>query len=45
VYHEINKNFSKYIACVHQAMADDLSFEIDITNVTFNAVSFSIREK
>ena len=45
VYHEINEKFSKYIACVHQAMADDLSFKIDITNVTFNAVSFSIREK
>lgn len=45
VYHEINENFSKYVASVHQAMADDLSFKLTISNVTFNAVSFVVEEK
>jgi len=45
IYHEINETFSKYIAFLHKAMAEDLMFNIKITNVTESAFSFLVEKK
>jgi len=42
IYHNVNENFSRYIAEVHKAMASDLKFKINITSITQDAVAMEI---
>ena len=44
IHHGINKNFSHFLACAHQRMADDLSLKMTLTNSDKNMICMHIEE-
>ena len=42
IRHGISENFSHFLACAHQKMADDLSIKINVTNSDKNMVCMDI---
>ncbi len=44
IHHGINKNFSHFLACAHQRMADDLSLKMTLTNSDNNMICMHIEE-
>jgi hypothetical protein len=44
IRHGISENFSHFLACAHQKMADDLSIKISITNSDKNMICMSIEK-
>ncbi len=44
IHHGINQNFSHFLACAHQRMADDLSLKMTLTNSDKNMICMHIEE-
>jgi len=44
IHHGINQNFSHFLACAHQRMADDLSLKMTLTNSDNNMICMHIEE-
>lgn len=44
IHHGVNKEFSKFLAIVHEVMANSLSVKISITNVDQNTICMDIKE-
>ena len=44
IRHGISENFSHFLACAHQKMADDLSLKMNVTNSDKNMVCMNIEE-
>ena len=44
IHHGISKEFSHFLACAHQSLADDLSLKLTITNSDKNMMCFEIEE-
>ncbi len=44
IHHGINKNFSHFLACAHQRMAEDLSLKMTLTNSDNNMICMHIEE-
>jgi hypothetical protein len=42
IHHGINDNFSYFLACAHQKMANDLSLKIDVTNSDNNTLCLTL---
>jgi hypothetical protein len=42
IRHGISENFSHFLACAHQKMADDLSIKINVTNTDKNMLCMDI---
>jgi len=44
IHHGINENFSHFLACAHQRMAEDLSLKMTLTNSDKNMICMHIEE-
>ena len=44
IHHGISDNFSHFLACAHNRMADDLSLKMEITNSDKNMICMSIKQ-
>jgi len=44
IHHGISKEFSHFLACAHQSLADDLSLKLTITNSDKNMMCFEIED-
>jgi hypothetical protein len=44
IHHGISDNFSHFLACAHQKMADDLSFKMTITNSDKNMICMNLEK-
>ena len=44
IHHGISKNFSQFLAAVHQKLADDLSYKFEINNIDKNMLCMRISE-
>lgn len=44
IFHGINEKFSLFLSSVHEAMAEDLSFDLKIINFDCNIISMEITE-
>ncbi len=44
IHHGISDNFSHFLACAHQKMADDLSFKMTITNSDKNMLCMNLEK-
>ncbi len=44
IFHGINEQFSLFLSCVHEAMAEDLSFNLQITSSDCSMISMDIIE-
>ncbi len=44
IYHGASKNFSKFLAYGSKAMAEDLSFKLQVTNLDSKILSLRIEE-
>jgi hypothetical protein len=45
IRHGISENFSHFLACAHQKMADDLSIKINVTNSDKNMICMNIEKQ
>lgn len=44
IFHGINEKFSLYLSSIHEAMAEDLSFDLKIIHLDCNMLSMEITE-
>ena len=44
IHHGISKEFSHFLGCAHQSLADDLSLKLTITNSDRNMLCFEIED-
>jgi len=44
IHHGISINFSKFLSYTHMALANELSFKLNITNINSNMISMEIEE-